>query len=99
MENNERRTQQEYEFVMEGITTRMQIALEKMSESNRMMADNTKMMADNNRHQGKVMIAVLIIVVLGFIVNNIIMINHVNNIRNEVSAYETVSELGSGAND
>lgn len=98
MGDNER-LQQELEFVMEGITTRMQTALEKMSESNRMMADNTRMMADNNRHQGKVMIAVLIIVVLGFIINNIIMINRVNSIRNEVSAYEAVSEQRSGADD
>lgn len=95
----EKRQQQEYEFVMEGITTRMQTALEKMSESNRMMADNAKMMANNNRHQGKVMITVLVIVVLGFIINNIIMINHINDIRNGVSAYETVSEQRPCADD
>ena len=99
MDNENIRQQQEYEFVMEGITTRMQIALEKMSESNRMMADNARMLADNNRHQGKVMIAVLIIVILGFIINNIIMINHINDIRNNavseaVSVNEEIPELG-----
>ena len=86
------RTQQEYEFVMEGITTRMQTALEKMAESN-------KMLAENNKRQNHTWIIVLIIVVLGFIVNNIIMINHVNNIRSGVSAYETVLEQRPGAND
>ena len=35
-EKNER-TAQEYEFIMEGITTRMQMALEKMAESNKLM--------------------------------------------------------------
>lgn len=33
--NDEER--QEYEFIMDGITTRMQIALEKMAESNKLM--------------------------------------------------------------
>ncbi len=95
--NENERQQREYEFVMEGITTRMQIALEKMSESNRMMADN-------NRRQGKVMIAVLIIVILGFIINNIIMINHVNDIRKNaasevVSVNEEIPELGTRTAD
>ena len=39
MSDNER-TQQEYEYIMEGITTRMQMALEKMADSNRMMSES-----------------------------------------------------------
>ena len=91
MSDNERQ-QQEYEFVMEGITTRMQIALEKMADSN-------KMLAENNKRQSHILLIVLLIVVLGFIANNIIMINHVNNIRSGVSAYETVLEQRPGADD
>ena len=67
----------------------MQIALEKMSESNHMMADNTRRVC-------QMMIAVVIIVVLGFVVNNIIMINHINDIRGGVAAHETIPQLGSG---
>ena len=37
MDENEKRTPQEYEFIMEGITTRMQMALEKMADSNKLM--------------------------------------------------------------
>ena len=97
--NEHERQQQEDEFVMEGITTRMLTALEKMSESNQLLAENNRTLAENNRRQGRVMIVVLIIVILGFIINNVIMINHVNHIRNGVSAYETVSEQRPGAND
>lgn len=87
------RQQQEYEFVMEGITTRMQMALEKMADSNRMMSES-------NRRLCTMFIVALVIVVLGFIANNIIMINHVNNIRgSEVSASETVSQFRPGADD
>ena len=79
MENNTRQ-QQEYEYVMEGITTRMQLALEKQSASVRWVCI--------------VMLVTVLLIIAGFIVNNVIMINHVNNIRgSEVSAHETVSQL------
>ena len=84
MSENERQ-QQEYEFVMEGITTRMQTALEKQSASVRWICI--------------VMIVTVMLVIAGFIVNNIIMINHVNNLRNGVSAYEAVLEQRPGADD
>lgn len=35
--SEQERQQQEYEFVMEGITTRMQIAMDKLSENNKSM--------------------------------------------------------------
>lgn len=82
---DEKRQQQEYEFVMEGITTRMQTALEKQSASVRWVCI--------------VMLLTVMLVISGFIINNVIMINHVNNIRSGVIASETVSELGPGAND
>lgn len=59
------RRQQEYEFVMEGITTRMQIALEKMADSNQAMSESNKRLC-------RMFIVALVIVVLGFIVNNVI---------------------------
>lgn len=88
MSDQNSRQQQEYEFVLEGITTRMQLALEKMADSNRMMSEC-------NRRLCTMLIVALVIVVLGFITNNVIMINHVNEIRGSgVSAHETVSQLG-----
>ena len=79
--------QQEYEFIMEGISTRMTMAMDKMAESNRMMSES-------NRRLCHTMILVVIIMSLAFLVNNVIMINHINNIRSGVSANETVSQLG-----
>lgn len=88
MSDQNSRQQQEYEFVLEGITTRMQLALEKMADSNRMMSES-------NRRLCTMFIVALVIVVLGFITNNVIMINHINEIRGSgVSTHEEVSELG-----
>ena len=98
MENKERQ-QQEYEFVMEGITTRMQIALEKMSESNRMMSETNKRLCDTITNHNRMIVVVVLIVVLGFIVNNVVWIDNVKNIRSGVSAHETVPEQRPGAND
>lgn len=42
MDEQEKRAQQEWEFVLEGITTRMQMALEKMAESNKLMHSAVK---------------------------------------------------------
>ena len=69
MENKERQ-QQEYEFVMEGITTRMQIALEKMADSNRMMSETNKRLCGVFRAMCVMMIVVVLIVALGFIVDH-----------------------------
>ena len=92
MEKNDKQ-QQEYEFVMEGITTRMQIALEKMADSNRMMSDTNKRMC-------RMMIVTIVIFALAFLINNVLMINHINEIRGSgVSASETVSEFRPGADD
>ena len=92
--DNKERQQQEYEFVMEGITTRMQIALEKMSESNRMMSDTNKRLCDTITNHNRMIVVVVLIVVLGFIVNNMVWINNVRTIRSEVSAHEEVSQFG-----
>ena len=85
MGDNNERTQQEYEFVMEGITTRMQTALEKQSASLRWVCI--------------VMLVTVLLVIVGGIVTTKIWINHVNEIRSGVSAYETVHEQRPGADD
>ena len=89
----EKRQQQEYEFVMEGITTRMQIALEKMADSNRMMSETNKRLC-------RTLILAMVVFALAFLANNVLMINHINDIRSSgVSANETVFELRPGADD
>lgn len=85
MSNGNERTQQEYEFIMDGITTRMQVALEKQSASVRWVCI--------------VMILTVMLVIGGFIANNVIMIHHINDIRSGVSAYEAVPEQRPGADD
>lgn len=85
---DEERKPLEYEFIMDGITTRMQTALEKMSESNRILRSSV-------RYVCVTAIAAIIIIVLGFVVSNRMWISHVDNIRgSEVSASEKVSQPG-----
>ena len=85
MENKDRQ-QQEWEFVLEGITTRMQTALEKQSEAIRWVC--------------LVMLVTVFLVTTGFIVNNVIVINHINNLRlSGVAAHETVSQQRPGTDD
>lgn len=88
---------QEYEFVMEGITTRMQMAMEKIAESNRMWRSAVKLVCI-------VMLVVVLVVVSGFIVYNQIWIGHVNNLRNtmivsEVAADEEIPQFRSNTVD
>lgn len=95
MNQSDERQQQEYEYVMEGITTRMHIALEKMAESNRLLRSTVKSVC-------YVMLAVIIIIVSGFIVSNQLWISHINHIRKSMAqevviADEAVLEPGQGA--
>lgn len=59
MDEQENRAQQEWEFVLEGITTRMQMALEKMAESNKLMHSAVKWVCA---------LSIVIVVVLGAII-------------------------------
>ena len=94
MSENERR-QQDYEFVMEGITTRMQIALEKMADSNRQMSETNKRLCSALRAMCVTMILVVIIVALGFIAD------HQLTVRNGVNekASEVVTDAGARATE
>lgn len=85
MDDNEKRTMQELEFVMEGITTRMQTALEKVSASVRWICVTAVIM--------------LLLAVIGIIAETQIMIHHTNDIITGVSAYEAVFEQRQGADD
>ena len=86
MDEKNDRTPQEYAYIMDGITVRMQMAIKKMSENNKLLC--------------LTLILVVLIVVAGFLFNNKMMIDHVDSIRaaqaGEVSHAE-VSQLGQGA--
>ena len=92
--------QQEYEFVMEGITTRMQLALEKMSDSNRMMAENNKRMCGMVSLVCITMILSLLIMGAVFLIKDRLEMDNINQIRGSgVSASEAVLEQRPGAAD
>ena len=59
MNEQEKRSTQEWEFVLEGITTRMQMALEKMAESNKLLHSAVKWVCA---------VSVVIVIVLGAII-------------------------------
>lgn len=89
--------QREWEFVMEGITTRMNNAMEKISESNRMLRSTVKYVC-------LMTLAVLLIVVAGFIIQNRLWFKHVDHIRSEVSVVEEsvaeeIPQLGQTTDD
>ena len=91
MENNGNQLEQ-LEFIMEGITTRMQIALEKMADSNRMMSETNKRLCGALRSVCIMMLVVVLIVVLGFIVDHQLMIR--NGVQTNAS--EVVTDAGEG---
>ena len=83
----------ELEFLMEGVTTRMQTAMEKLAES--------------NKTQSAVFLAVIIIVVAGFIIFNSIWLGYVKGLTggevvmpDEAQVYtERLPELSKGVDD
>ena len=79
MSDTNERQQQEYEFVMEGITTRMQIALEKMSAALRWVCI--------------VMLITVTLVLSGMIIFTQMWFGHVNQVR-ESMVSEVVTDAG-----
>lgn len=88
MSDTNERQLQEYEFVLEGITTRMQLAIEKMAESNRMMSESNRRLCGVLKFMCATVIAVVIIVALGLTFNN-----HIWMVREEKAGKNTTSEV------
>lgn len=96
--------QQEWEFVMEGITTRMQMAMEKLSESNKNAMDKITESNKMLHSTVKFVCIAMLVVVLSLVINNAIWIRHVNNLRSTTYVSEevtdaTIPQFGSGTND
>ena len=108
MSEQEKRTQTEYEFILDGITTRMQMAMQSMNEASK---NSMEKMAESNRHMHRcvkavcvTMIIVVLIIMIGTIVNNSIWFGHVRELRekmtvSEVMADEEIPQLRPGKND
>ena len=87
------RTPQEYSYIMDGITTRMQLAIEKMSEANKMFRSTVRWVC-------LIMLIVVLIVVGGFVAETRIWISHVDNLRStEVVASETIPQFRNSGGD
>ena len=109
MAEKDERTVGEMEYILDGITTRMQMAMQNMNEcSQNAMAR----MAESNEHMRKSNLAlcvttiiVVLIVILGSIVTTSIWMGKVENLRDEIAATEVVSagatlpQFGSGQGD
>ena len=93
MEQNGRQPQ-ELEFIMDGITTRMQIAMNNLADTNKnaleKMAESNRMMKTSLRWVCITALIVVIVVAAFSIVTNQIWIGHVNNLRQEMAAGEVV---------
>lgn len=109
MADKEERTVGEMEYILDGITTRMQMAMQNMNENSKNAMER---MAESNEHMRKcnlalciTMIIVVLIIILGSIVTTSIWMGKMQNLREEmkvtevVSAGEAIPQFGSGQGD
>lgn len=95
------RSQQEMEYILDGITTRMQMAMESITKTSK---DATEKMAESNRIMKSSIICICVAMILALLISiggTIITIQliHKNHVQPaacacEVTAYETLSESG-----
>ena len=95
------RSQQEMEYILDGITTRMQMAMESITKTSK---DATDKMAESNRIMKTSIICVCVAMILALLIavgGTIITIQLVHNNHSqpaacacEVTAHETLSEPG-----
>ena len=105
---SEQRNNPEYEFILDGITTRMQMAMQSMNENSKNAMEK---MAESNNHLRNTVkyvcifaVIIVALVIAGLIVNNSIWFGHVRELRNEMTVNEVIADeeipqLRSGAND
>ena len=91
------RQQQEYEFIMEGITTRMQMAMDKLSEANKMLRSIVKWVC-------AFAIVMVILLATSLLLNNRMWMAREGNLISQFGVSEVipsaeVPQSGSGAHD
>ena len=107
MDDKNERGPQEMEYILDGITTRMQLAMEKITDNSKnameKMAESNRALRSSNRWLCVTLLAVMIIVVSGFVLTTHLWIGHVSRIRasavSEVITGETLSQPGPGTGD
>ena len=100
MDEQEKRSTQEMEYILDGITTRMQMAMESITKTSK---DATEKMSESNRIMKCSIICVCITMILALLISiggTIVTIEliHKNHAQPaactcEVTDYETLSEL------
>ena len=102
MSEKETRQQQEWEFVMEGITTRMQMAMDKLSDNNKALRETMRSIV---KWVCIFSLVMTLLTVAGLILNNRMWITHEKAGRQEAGVREVIPDdkeipqLGSGADD
>ena len=108
MNDKEERTVGEMEYILDGITTRMQMAMQNMNESSKNAMEK---MSESNNHMRKcnltlciTLILVVLIVIFGSIVTTSIWMGRITDLRealtvSEVKADEEIPQLRYGENN
>ena len=108
MDEKNTMTTAELEFVMDGITTRMQVAMNSMKEANanaiNKMAESNKLLRSAVKYICASMLLVVIFVVAGFVIDHQIWNGYVRDLQERmvssgVMINETIPQSGQGAND
>lgn len=95
--SDQERQQQEYEFIMEGITTRMQMAMDKLSDNNKALRSIVKWVC-------AFALIMSILTVIGLLLNNRMWMDRERTATLQPSVREVIPDaeipqLGPGQND
>lgn len=102
MSEKETRQQQEWEFVMDGITTRMQMAMDKLSDNNKALRETMRSIV---KWVCIFALVMTLLTVVGLILNNRMWMTRENDLARQMVVREVipdaqeVPQLGSGQND
>lgn len=100
--SDQERQQQEYEFIMEGITTRMQMAMDKLSDNNKALRETMRSIV---KWVCIFALIMTLLTVVGLILNNRMWMARENDlarktvVREVIPDAQEVPQLGSGQND
>lgn len=100
--SDQERQQQEWEFVMDGITTRMQMAMDKLSDNNKALRETMRSIV---KWVCIFALIMTLLTVVGLILNNRMWMARENDlarktvVREVIPDAQEVPQLGSGQND
>ena len=100
--SDQERQQQEWEFVMDGITTRMQMAMDKLSDNNKALRETMRSIV---KWVCIFALVMTLLTIVGLILNNRMWMTRENDLARQMVVREVipdaqeVPQLGSGQND